>query len=418
MVQSLDILSCVAQVTKKWTKQRKAEERGSSSSLFRGQIFEPARAQNALQAAEEILPDAYQHASGGGLYSVSKRQLYYASREEFKRATGRELDADSFSNRILVQYLNRHPEQTAGWKITADARGMLVIPNAHHEERIPCGTLEIEEHLRVQRQAVDPLEFGELPIAWPSLREHQRYQAVVFVEKEGFAPLIEQAKIAERFDVAFLSCKGQSVVAARQYVDEVCRRDGGVPLLVVHDLDKAGFEISQRLTTVSQAAENTDRVAYRFRNQINVVDLGLGLTDVEAYDLEFETVKFSGGFAPDSIATPAEQAFLRSNRRVELNAFTSPQFIEWLERKLREQGLGQRLIPDDEVLVAAFRRALAVGHMNEAIARATAEAEQLAEEGAIPKNLRRLIQKEMKKSPDDAWDKVVYNLAQAKAGRP
>jgi len=46
----------------------------------------------------------------------------------------------------------------------------------------------------------------------------------------------------------------------------------------------------------------------------------------------------------DSIATPAEREFLQGGRRVELNAFTSPQFIEWIERKLTKH-LPKRLIP-------------------------------------------------------------------------
>ena len=72
--------------------------------------------------------------------------------------------------------------------------------------------------------------------------------------------MIEQARIAERFDIATLSCKGQSVVAARRLVDHVCRVGGGVPLFIVHDFDKAGFEISKCLTTVSEWAEMNDRV--------------------------------------------------------------------------------------------------------------------------------------------------------------
>src|SRR5262249_40146223 len=160
--------------------------------------------------------------------------------------------------------------------------------------------------------------------------------AVLYIEKEGFEPILEEAKITERFDLAIMSCKGQSVVAARQFVDSVCAVGSGVPLLTVTDCDKAGFEIAQRLTRVSGWAEQNDRVTYRFRNYINVVHLGLRLADAEEYGLQDEDCEFSGGFAPDSIATEAEKEFLKSGRRVELNAFTSPQFVEWLEAKLTE----------------------------------------------------------------------------------
>jgi hypothetical protein len=140
----------------------------------------------------------------------------------------------------------------------------------------------------------------------------------------------------------------------RRFVDEVCRKGGGVPLFVVHDFDKAGFEISQRLTQISDWAEEQDRVTYRFENEINVTDLGLRLTDARAYALESERARFKGGFARDTITTQEEREFLRSNRRIELNALTSPQFIEWLEDKLSEH-LTQRLVPEDAVLVDAYR---------------------------------------------------------------
>jgi hypothetical protein len=206
-----------------------------------------------------------------------------------------------------------------------------------------------------------------------SLAEGQRYQAVLYIEKEGFDPQLRAARIAEKFDIAIVSCKGQSVVAARQFVDHACRVNGGVPLFVMHDMDKAGFEISQRLTTISDHAIENDLVKYEFENEIKVSDRGLRLMDVEKYGLKSERVRFKGHFPSDSIATAEEQAFLRSHRRVELNAFTAPQFIEWVESKLR-QHLKGRLIPDDAVLADAYRRVLAIGRINQAIEKARNDA--------------------------------------------
>lgn len=333
-INAADILAVTKKVTKEWERQRKAEERGRRSRSSRMYVYSDRV--DFTDVADGILPGAYTHASGDGQYTVSKRQMYYACREAFREQTGRQLEYPYFAGTLLVQYLNRHPE-TEAWKVTADPRGTLTIPNASHEVRVPCGTIQIENHLREQEYGNDPDPFdidAEIDTEWPSLAAGQRYQAVLYIEKEGFEPILKEAEIAERFDLAILSCKGQSVVAARRLVDEVCRLDGGVPLFVVHDLDKSGFEISQRLTTVSDWAEDNDRVAYRFKNAINVTDLGLRLADVQHYRLADERCKFEGHFAGDSIATAEEQAFLQSGRRVELNAFASPQFIEWLDAKL------------------------------------------------------------------------------------
>src|SRR5262249_13780293 len=154
--------------------------------------------------------------------------------------------------------------------------------NCGHDKRIPCGTLPMDGHLADADADVDPFDVNAtLRTVWPSVAAGQRYQAVLYIEKEGFEPLLEDARIAERFDLAILSNKGQSVVAARKFIDWVCRADGGVPLFVVHDFDKSGFEIAARLTTVSDWAESNDRVTYWFENKINVIDFGLRLADVD-----------------------------------------------------------------------------------------------------------------------------------------
>src|SRR5262245_26550218 len=132
-INAEDILDITKSVTKEWTKQRKAEERGRPRS-FRQYIYSDRV--NFTDVASAILPGAYQHASGQGRYTVSKRQLYYACREAFKNQTGRELEYSYFANTLLVQYMNRHPE-TDAWKVTADPRGTLMIPNAGHEVRVP-----------------------------------------------------------------------------------------------------------------------------------------------------------------------------------------------------------------------------------------------------------------------------------------
>jgi hypothetical protein len=404
-----DILSITTKVTKEWTRQRKAEEHGRRSRSSRAYVYSDRVC--FTDVMDRILPGAYAHASGGR-YSVSKRQLYYACREEFKAKTGRGLEYAYFANTLLVQYLNRHTG--LGWKITADPRGTLTIPNSRYEVRVPVGTIQIDDYLREAKGRCDP--YGDaaaagLDVEWPSLAGGQRYQAVLYIEKEGFGPLLEEAEIAERFDLAVMSCKGQSVVAARRFVDEVCAVGGGIPLLVVHDFDKAGFEISQRLTTVSEWAEENDRVTYRFRNAINVTDLGLRLEDVEEYGLEGEECEFSGHFADDSIASEDEQEFLESGRRVELNEFTAPQFVEWLEAKLAER-LPDRLIPDDATLANAYRRALSVAAINRAIKEVRETAVEKAQAADVPESLRRRLARQMKDSPH-AWDEVLYELVAA-----
>src|SRR5262249_11291739 len=186
-------------------------------------------------------------------------------------------------------------------------------------------------------------------------------------------------------------------------------------LFILHDMDKSGFEISQRLTTISEHAIANDLVKYRFQNKINVTDLGLRLTDVQKYDLGSERVTFKGRFPRDTITTPEEREFLRSNRRVELNAFTAPQFIEYVESSLRKY-LKERLIPEDAVLADAYRRALVLARINRAIRETRDEAIKGAREAKIPKTLRNQIREAMKED-DRPWDQVLYDLAESMLSR-
>jgi hypothetical protein len=44
---------------------------------------------------------------------------------------------------------------------------------------------------------------------------------------------------------------------------------------------------------------------------------------------------------------------LRSTRRVELNAMTSPQFVNFVEQKLRENNV-EKIIPDEDLLAKVY----------------------------------------------------------------
>jgi hypothetical protein len=247
-------------------------------------------------------------------------------------------------------------------------------------------------------------------IKYPTCGPTNRFSAILFIEKEGFNPLFEKVKLAERYDLAIMSSKGQSVVAARRAVDEICYVGADVPLLILHDFDKQGFEIAQNLTSVSWAAEESGRIRYEFKNAINVIDLGLRLPDVKKWKLESEKVAFTGSFAPDTTATPEERKFLRSGRRVELNAFTSAELIEFIEGKLKQYGI-KKVVPDDDTLERAYRRFYQIAHLNENLEDANNEAIEAAQDANLPTGLARKIKKALKDDPKQPWDKVLARIA-------
>jgi DNA topoisomerase VI subunit A len=106
-----------------------------------------------------------------------------------------------------------------------------------------------------------------------TLRPDHRYPFALFVEKEGFYPLLERYRIADRFDVAIMSTKGMSVTAARELMDWLSQQ--GVTVLVLRDFEKSGFSIVHTLCTTSQR--------YRFRCARKIIDIGLRLEDVRRW---------------------------------------------------------------------------------------------------------------------------------------
>jgi DNA topoisomerase VI subunit A len=119
------------------------------------------------------------------------------------------------------------------------------------------------------------LAYGSL---YPTFGPEHRYSAVLFVEKEGFAALLAKAAIAERFDIAMMSTKGMSVIAARRLLDHLA--DKVDKILVAHDFDVSGFKIFGTL--------GTDGRRYEFENKLPIYDIGLRLHDVQEMDLSFE----------------------------------------------------------------------------------------------------------------------------------
>lgn len=413
------LADAVRAVTKKWAKARKAQERQARASL-RERLVRPRR-ESITAVAGEVMPAAYLQASGDGRYPARPRQVYYVARPTILERTGREsLDGQYFSQKLLTGYMQEHPDATRGWKIAWDARGHFAEP--HTGRVVPQGTEEVRQYLAaIDRHQVGPPRFalaGETP--YPTCGPRHRFQAILFIEKEGFEPLFAAVRLQERYDLAILSNKGQSVTASRQLAETL-----GIPLLVLHDFDKAGFSIRGVL--------QRDTPRYQFTTPLRVIDLGLRLADVRAHTLQAEPVTYDnreGDPRPNlrkNKATEEEVAVLCSSvtrdshgkpvysgRRVELNAFTSDRLISWIEGKLRKHGI-KKVIPDEKTLKAAFRRSREVQLRLAHDEIFTEEARRRALGAKVPKDLARRVGQRLRADPTLSWDQAVAELA-AKAG--
>ena len=212
--------------------------------------------------------------------------------------------------------------------------------------------------------------------------------------------------------MALMSTKGIPVKAACDLIHTFAMRS--VNVFVLHDFDLAGFKILRTLRTGTRLSIGS-----------NVIDLGFRMADIEG--LDSESVTYKQGIDPayylrNCGATPEEVAFLvrggshgwYGGDRVEINAMTSEQLIEWLDRKFAEHGV-KKFIPNENTIVAAFKRALFLQRMQEEMEELEEDlGKEIKEEVTHPKKLHYKVAKEMANGGTKSWDEVVWELATEK----
>jgi len=401
----------VRAVTKDWTTYRKKQFRDAARAthyrekMMRGRVL----ARSIKEIAYGIMPDAYMKASGRGTLPAQARQIMYQARPlilgEAEKPLGKDFD-QYFTQQLLPKYMAEHPRETASWDVVFDARGHLWEPHTGRE--IQLGTLAVRSYIAaLSKNEIPKLEMPSvLTSTFPTHGPSNRFRNVLFIEKEGFMPLLEQARIQERYDLAIMSTKGLASTAARTLMEHLV----GVRFLVLHDFDKAGFSIVGTL--------RRDTARFQFESLPDVIDLGLRLEDVKVEGLGAEPVHYTDRDPRWNLrengATDAEIKFLvtgtQHGQRVELNALTSDRFIAWLEGKLAKHGV-KKIRPDDAVLAAAYQRAVYTHRVNDELEKIHAEARAVAEAAKIPKGLRREISRLLQDDSTLAWDAAVARMA-------
>jgi hypothetical protein len=395
------INNAVRGVTKDWAKQRKAEERNRNAAFNRRHRLVRSARFTIRDAAFHVMEESYLAAADGGprgMLPVKPRQIMYAARPKILQMTGEVEFKDSyFTQGLLIDYMEEY--DCDDWDITWDARGHFIEPHTTIETAL--GTLEVRQYLG-ERPSFEPRRRDSL-LLFPTAGAKDRFRNILFIEKEGFHPLIQAARLQERFDVAVMSTKGMSVTAARKLLDELTPLVDNI--FVLHDFDRSGFSICGTL--------GTDSRRYWFSNKPPIRDIGLRLTDVVAMNLQSEPVPAVGGVEwaqrADTLrrhgATPEEISFLR-NRRVEINAMTSRQIIDFIEKKFAEYGV-KKLIPDDGTLDQHARRVIKDRLIKEILDDAAEDIRQDTAAAELPTDFRQQVERVLGEHPELPWDAAV-----------
>ena len=410
-----DLQRLVKLVTARFTQAKRKSDRNDrmqARDLEELRNAHKVKPMTVKAAAWQVMEQAYRKASSNGTLPANARQMMYAARPLIIELTGKAApwkNSATFTQGLLPDYMEAHSDRCANWDVVFDDRGHFAEP--HTGKQIGVGTLAVRGYIRDWHQRIATDLAPSMPARLDTTGPALRYRFALFVEKEGFNPLLERARIAERYDLALLSTKGMSVTAARQLVERLS--DEGVTTLVLHDFDKSGFTICHTL--------QNDTRRYRFKTAPRVIDLGLRLADVEAMNLDSEAVDYSGDADPrpglvERGATKAEAAYLVTGkkderwtgRRVELNALDSQQFLDWLEAKLQAHGV-KKFIPDDaEAINAAWRRAWRIQELNKVIAKAAAD---LPDAPEPPADLTEQIHTRLAEHPAMRWDAALLETA-------
>ncbi len=250
----------------------------------------------------------------------SARDLYYATRplaySHYEWDGDKRLEYKYFSQTLLTEYQEQRGPISGLWR---DPRGNLHEP--HTGGTVAIGTREIAAY-----------EFPEYS-----------FDKILYVEKEGEWPKLQAARLAERYDMAIASAKGYPVEAVRELF---ARAEGGdYQLFVFHDADIDGYEIARVLGQETRRMPN---------HSVEVIDIGLSVEDALEMGIDPEPFSRKKGIPytlSRRISDVARDYFVRREERFELNAILpDTSRIEYIERKLEENGVRGKVIPPDDAL--------------------------------------------------------------------
>jgi hypothetical protein len=379
------IETALAGVAKSWTKQRKAEERSSKARMRRSVMYAPRRT-SLKEIAWDVMSPAYMQASDNGRLPTHWRQVFYVARPLVEATSDRPL-TDKYFKTVIDAYLD---ENRPGWDITRGARGVFKEP--HGGQHLAMSTMNVRQFLAADQPTSG---LGHLGSRFPTHGPVNRYGAVLICEKEGFDELLEHEQLPARYDLALMSTKGISAHAARDLARKLA-----VPYFTLHDFDKNGFVMAGGFP--------------------GAVDLGIRQDDIDDWGLQSEPQEHKNpGQTKWNLmsngATEAEADMIANGERVELNTLVSADMVEFVTGKLDDNGVG-KVIPDDDVLAQAWKRAHHVRRTNRTIdslhsgPRITLKA-LYADAPEMPSQLRTRITDALAEDRTQTWDDVIWELA-------
>lgn len=288
------------------------------------------------------------------------RQVFYSVRRIVNMNTGHEIsltghDSNRFRNEILTEFYKKMP-----WlqeKILLERRGFFYDPISTTE--VPLGTKDTAELIK-RFSSLTECESRIVPARFESSRlefdlpyELER-KKVLFIEKQGFSEVLKNSGILDELGLALILGQGFSTRAQKTLMEFFISR--GMDVYVLHDCDLSGYLIHERI------AEG----GHTFERPLNVIDIGLtyadlldlkkvefdGNGDIKAFDAEVYESRKTYNELFNKLSDEEKRFFFVDigkmsrkkqikkddrcrSRRVEINALTTPELLNFLRKKIK-----------------------------------------------------------------------------------
>src|SRR5215203_1462402 len=291
------------------------------------------------EASYKVIKRAADHVSGDGRLPYSARRLFYAVRAMIREYTANEFSQDNgyqyFQGTILQDYQREYGKLEG---LYYDPRGRLHEP--HGGKTLDVGTREVESY---------------------SFPKHV-FNKLLYVEKKGQLPLLQEASLMERYDIAVMTGEGYATEAARTLLS-VADKNKRMQIFVAHDADRDGYNIARKVRDATKRMPEYS---------VDVIDLGLTVTQALSMGLEPEEhtrkKELDEGLVEELLEKePLALEYFEGNKdyvgkdgklkpiwkrckRFELDKMTAPQAVALIEHGLKKEGVFGKVVPPPDEL--------------------------------------------------------------------
>lgn len=320
-----ELLKNLATIMKDTLKEIARAER-ANRAFNRRSIFH-YREESKAELTERHFMESYNHASGNGQYLCTARQVFYALRQILIHKHGRQLeqhDYRKFTQDTLTVMFERYPELED--KILFEQRGSFYSPFLDHS--LPLSTKDVQGYLNRGYNNEIYRTMSTVYDVSPELE----FQHVLFVEKAGFHEIMRQAGLVKNLNIGLMSTQGFGTRSAKRLIKFFIEK--GIKVYVLHDCDVAGYLIAGKFSDGSKT----------FQRKLAVVDIGLTVADIERLNKNegVEVVRYRTSYDNVLQTLPdRERQFFggdlgeKEYRRLELNALSTPEFLQFVESKIK-----------------------------------------------------------------------------------